>query len=237
VGGALRPPCLILREHFHGDLGQLIGQTPQVDLAGRRHLRLPLRGNGLDPFQGRVMANFVAQGRGVSYVPAQKATTEIVREWMLPYVGEEALDTCLRIFEASPLGSFEGAATALRLEGQNPDTDLKWNAIEHHLPKASHPFLSFVSFDTMEAVYGERVVDSMTGHLSSVRRNRDLFLGVVGETTRSTASLADFAHVHLRLENLDGTVVLYGEKPFTPLHVLSFDPTGGVPRAVLHPIA
>jgi len=132
---------------------------------------------------------------------------------------------------------FEGAASALRLEGQNPDTDLKWSAIEHHLPQANHPFLSYVSFDTMEAVYGERVVDSMTGHLSSVRRNRDLFVGVVGETTKSTASLADFAHVHLRVENLDGTVVLYGQKPFTGLYALSFDVGAGLPRAMLHPIA
>ena len=191
----------------------------------------------VDNLKLAVMANFVTQGRGVSYVPAQKATTEIIREWMAPYVGEDALDTCLRIFEASPLGSFEGAASALRLEGQNPDTDLKWSAIEHHLPQANHPFLSYVSFDTMEAVYGERVVDSMTGHLSSVRRNRDLFVGVVGETTKSTASLADFAHVHLRVENLDGTVVLYGQKPFTGLYALSFDVGAGLPRAMLHPIA
>ena len=191
----------------------------------------------LDNLKLAVMANFVAQERGVAYVPAQKATAEIVREWLSPFIGGPALDKYLRIFEASPLGSFEGSAGALRLEGQSVDTDLKWSALEHSLPEAKHPYLSFVAFDSLESVYGDRVLDAMTGHLSSVRRSRDVFLGIVGETNRSTGSLASFAHVHLRLENIDGTVVLYGQKPFTGLHVLSFDVGAGFPRAVLHPVA
>jgi len=191
----------------------------------------------VDHLKLAMLANFISQKRGVAYVPAQKATSEIVRDWVAPYTGEEPIDACLRIFEASPLGSFEGGAGALRLEGQNVDTDLKWTALEHNLPAAVHPFLSFVAFDTLESVYGDRVLYSMTGHLSAVRRNRDVFVGIVGDTSKSTQDLANLAHLHLVVENIDGSIVVYGQKPFTGLHVLSFDVEGGVPRAQLHPVS
>jgi len=69
-----------------------------------------------------------------------------------------------------------------------------------------------------------------------VRRERDLFIGLTTPLLASSQKLASMASQHLRVDNLDGSIVLYGEKPHTELYNLSFSYAGGVPRAVLTPI-
>jgi len=54
--------------------------------------------------------------------------------------------------------------------------------------------------------------------------------------TESSENLASMASQHVRMENLDGSIVLYGEKPHTELYNISFSYAGGVPKAVLTPI-
>lgn len=190
----------------------------------------------VDGLKVGLICNFAALGRGVAYVPAQKSSADIVRDWVAPYLPVVAFDQRVRVFESSPLGSLEGGKNALHMEGSNVDTDLKWSNVEYRLPGSKHPFLSFLAFDTLESVYGERVLEQMTGHLSAVRRTRDLFIGQVSPMTKSTEKLANQAHLHLKVQNVNGSILLFGQKPYTELFGLSFAHDTGVPRAVLTPI-
>ncbi len=190
----------------------------------------------VDAIKAGILCNFAALGRGVAYVPAQKSSAELVRDWLGPYVSEADFDDRVRVFESSPLGTLEGGKNALHMEGSNVDADMKWSNVEYRLPGSKHPFLSFVAFDTLESVYGEDVFDQMTGHLSSVRRSRDLFIGHVSPMTKSTQKLANLAHVHLRVQNVNGSILLFGQKPFTELFSLGLAYPRGVPNIVLTPI-
>jgi KaiC/GvpD/RAD55 family RecA-like ATPase len=190
----------------------------------------------MDYLRTAVVCNFATLGRGVAYVPARKATADIVRDGILPYIGEAAFDDHVRVFEIATLGSLESGKNALHMEGANVDTDLKWSNVEYHLPKAKHPFLSFASFDTLESVYGANALEEMTGHLSAVRRGGDIFVGVSNPMTASNEKLANLAHVHVRVENLGGTIILYGEKPHTGLYRMGFDVQSGRPKVTLAPI-
>ncbi len=183
-----------------------------------------------------LICNFAALERGVAYVPSAKASAEGVQDRADPYLRAGAFDQHVRVFESSPLGSLEGSKNALHMEGSNVDTDLKWSNVEYRLPNSKHPFLSFLAFDTLESVYGDSVLEQMTGHISSVRRGHDILIGKVSPLTKSTPKLANIAHVHVKLENQNGSIILFGQKPYTQLFNLALSYENGVPSAVLTPI-
>ncbi len=156
---------------------------------------------------------------------------------MSPHLASGAFETHVRVFEPASLGHGEQAANALPLEGSNAETDLKWSNVEYRLPKSGRPFLALMAFDTLESLYGERVLEMMSGVLASIRRARDLFVGFVTPQSASAPKLANLASAMLHVDSIQGSVILYGEKPYTGLYSLSFDWTSGFPEMRLLPIA
>ena len=134
------------------------------------------------------------------------------------------------------LGSGEVSRNALHMEGNNVDNDLKWSNVEYHLPKSTRPFLALMAFDTLESVYGDKVLEQMSGVFGSVRRSHDIFIGFVTPQSASAGKIANLASTVLHLDSINGSVVLYGEKPYTELFNLSWDWSAGFPEAVLRPI-
>ncbi|OGS51369.1 MAG: hypothetical protein A3K65_00635 [Euryarchaeota archaeon RBG_16_68_12] len=190
----------------------------------------------VDNLRLALICNFATMGRGVAHVPPRKSSLDLLREIVEPYVEPAVFDQHVRVFETTSLGGMEVPKGALHMEGSNVDTDLKWSNVEYHLPKSQHPFLSLLSFDTLESVYGEDVLDQLSGHIAAVRRQRDILVGFTTPLADSSQRLASIATQHVKVENLDGSIVLYGEKPHTGLHNLSFTYSGGRPVAVLTPI-
>ena len=190
----------------------------------------------VDWLRTSIICNFVSQGRGVAHVPPRKGSAEFLRELVSPHLPDGAFDVHVRVFEAATLGSADVSKTVLHMEGTNPDADLKWSNIEFQLPKSDRPFLALMAFDTLESVYNDRVLEQMSGVLAAVRRSNDVFVGFVTPQSASAAKLENIAHVVLHLDSVNGSVVLYGEKPYTELFNLSWDWSSGVPKAVLRPI-
>ena len=190
----------------------------------------------VDDLRTGFVANFVVQGRGVVHVPPRRGTAEAFKEVLSPYLEPGGFEASVRVFESSGLGSVDSPKGALHMEGQHPDSDLKWSNVEYHLPKASKPLLSLMSFDTLESVYGAKVLEQMSAHIASVRRARDIFVGLSNPLLASNDRLGSMAHVHVKVANLNGSIVLYGEKPFTEIFNLDFTYDGGVPKAELTPI-
>lgn len=189
-----------------------------------------------DLLRTAMVCNFVAQGRGVAHVPFRKGTAEHLDELTGPHLPANAFEGHVRVFETAALGAAEISRNALPMEGARVDADLKWNNVEHHLPKAKHPYLALMAFDTLESVYGDKVFEQMSGILSSIRRSKDVFVGFVTPKSASEEKLVNLAYVMLHVESLNGSVVVYGEKPYTELFSLSWDWSEGVPDARLRPI-
>ncbi len=190
----------------------------------------------VDWLRTAIVCNFVAQGRGVAHVPPRKGTSEFLRELVSPHLPAGTFEGHVQVFESVTLGSGEVSRNALHMEGTNVDNDLKWSNVEYHLPKSNHPYLALMAFDTLESVYGDKVIEQMSGVLGAVRRAHDVFVGIVTPQSVSAAKLANLANAVIHLESLNGTVVLYGEKPYTELFAVSWDWSGGVPSPVLRPI-
>lgn len=190
----------------------------------------------VDWLRTAMVCNFVAQGRGVAHVPPRKGSADFLRDMVSPHLPANAFETHVQVFESVTLGGGDFPKNALHMEGTNVDNDLKWSNVEYHLPKSTRPFLALIAFDTLESVYGDRVLEQMSGVLAAARRSDDVFVGFVTPQSASGSKLANLASLVVHIENLNGSVVLYGEKPYTELFALSWDWSAGVPEMVLRPI-
>ncbi len=190
----------------------------------------------VDWLRTAMVCNFVTQGRGVAHVPPRKGSADFLRELVSPHLSPSVFETHVQVFEPVTLGGGEVSKNALHMEGTNVDNDLKWSNVEYHLPKSVRPYLALIAFDTLESVYGERVLEQMSGVLASARRSGDVFVGFVTPQSASGSKLANLASTVIHMESVNGSVVLYGEKPYTELFAVSWDWSGGVPDMVLRPI-
>ena len=190
----------------------------------------------VDWLRTAMVCNFVVQGRGVAHVPPRKGSAEFLRELVSPHLPPNAFETHVQVFEPVTLGSGEVSKNALHMEGTNVDNDLKWSNVEYHLPRSTRPFLALIAFDTLESVYGDKVLEQMSGVLAAVRRSGDVFVGFVTPQSASGAKFTNLASTVIHVESLNGCVVLYGEKPYTELYAITWDWSGGAPEMVLRPI-
>jgi len=190
----------------------------------------------VDWLRTAIICNFVGLNRGVAHVPPRKGSTEFLRELVSPHLPSGSFDSHVRVFEAATLESADVSKTVLHMEGTNVDSDLKWSHVEFQLPKSERPFLALMAFDTLESIYGEKVIEEMSGVFSAVRRAKDVFVGFVTPQSASAAKLENLAYVVLHIDVVNGSVVVYGQKPYTELFNLSWDWSAGVPKAQLRPI-
>ncbi len=232
---AVADPSRDLVSTGHEDLDLLVGGIPKGGVwALEVGSNVPSR--YVDGLLLGLVANFAAQGRGVAFLPPRKSNAEGIREALEPLVGAEGMQEALVILEAAPVGSLEAPARVMQLEG-TMENDLKWSAVEFHLAKAKHPFLSLMAFDALEAFYPSKdIIGGLTGHMAALRRKGDIFVGVGYQQGRSTGGLSTTASVHLRVENLDGTILLYGEKPYTGIFHLGFEAVDGKLKVRLTPM-
>ena len=73
-------------------------------------------------------------------------------------------------------------------------------------------------------------------HLSSIKRHQAVFVGFTTPSTASNDRMADLATVHLRLERIGGTPVLYGEEPFTECNAVTYEENDGWGQLRLTPL-
>ncbi len=216
-------------------LDRILGGLPQGRVTAFEISNL-VPADYVDWLRAAMVCNFVAQGRGVAHVPPRKGSADFLRDLVSPHLPPTAVEGHVQVFESVTLGSGEVSRNALHMEGTNVDNDLKWSNVEYHLPKSTRPFLALMAFDTLESVYGDKVLEQMSGVLGAVRRSGDVFVGFVTPGSVSSAKLANLASTVIHMESLNGSVVLYGQKPYTELFAVSWDWSGGVPEMVLRPI-
>ncbi|MFP4545858.1 MAG: ATPase domain-containing protein [Methanomassiliicoccales archaeon] len=169
-----------------------------------------------------LVLNFAASGRGVLWSPLRRSSPEGMRRLVthgLPQGGFDALVKVPAI--ASQLDSFE-ADFVLPVEGSDASADLDWRTVEYRMQGAQRPILSLMGFDTIESIYGRMVMDQLMDHLASVKNRGEVFVGLVPPSSRSRKQLADLANNHVKIERIGGTILLYGEEPFTECNVISF---------------
>lgn len=107
-----------------------------------------------------------------------------------------------------------------KIEGQDLASDLRWDSIKYLLRGGSGPYLSLMGLDALESVYGP-IAPKLSNHIDTMRRGGHLVVLEATDQSQGLGALAHHARLHLRIENLNGSVILRGKKPSTICHSLS----------------
>ena len=170
------------------------------------------------------IANFASQRRGVIWLPMKQVSAEHVRNQMSVAIHPNLFDKCVRIPEQAFQTEPTRSNYIFHVEGSDAGADLKWDTITYSLKSAEAPYLTLLGFDTLESIYGESVMEHLTEHIAALKRTGGVFMALTSPSTRSTKKLIDLSTIHLKLERIDGILVLYGEEPYTECNALSLEP-------------
>lgn len=172
--------------------------------------------------ESALVSNFVSLGRGVMWVPMRKASAENARAKIARFVPDDRIDQLVRIPEKADQMTSAGGCV-VPIEGANAFSDFKWQNVEYSLNGSKGPVLVLMGFDTMQSIYGNDVSDQLMDFLAMVRRNHGIFVALAPSSSAATDRLADLATTHIKIDRIGGTVLLYGEEPFTECYALDYE--------------
>jgi len=170
--------------------------------------------------EASLVSNFVSQNHGVIWMPLRKASAESARNRVVGSIAKDSFDRLVRIPELATNMGTNWSQSLMPIEGSHAGSDLKWQNIVYALQGAEAPYLSLLGFDSLESIYGGQVMGQLLDHLAAIRRNNGLFVGMVSASTASAQRLADLATVYVKIERIGGTVVIYGQEPFTECNAM-----------------
>jgi len=171
----------------------------------------------------QLIGDFLSKKRGVIWFPLFAANYEALEKHMRRMVSKEVLNGCLKVLDHDgPLDkNFEFCSV---IEGSDAAQDLRLNSLRFMLSRSAvEPYLSVLGFDSLEALYGEDVLPETYMHLEAMKRSGNVVLAEATVSSHSLKQLSHQARIHLKLESLDGTVMIYGQKPPTPYYYLDFE--------------
>jgi hypothetical protein len=178
-------------------------------------------GEVISVLEQSLVANFASQRRGVIWLPMKQVSAEAVRSQLTRAVHPNLFDKCIRIPEMAYQAEQSASNFILHVEGSDAGADLKWETVTYSLKTADMPFLTLLGFDTLESIYGDGVMDGLTEHIAALKRSGGIFVALTSPSTRSNKKLVDLSTMHLKLERIDGVLMLYGEEPYTECNAVS----------------
>lgn len=182
-----------------------------------------------------LVSDFLSKKRGVVWYPMNSIDYSLLDRQMAALVPKDRIAKGLRVLDSSGIaeGSYPFVTT---IEGSEVSHDLRWDSLRYMLSGASSPYLSLLGYDALEAQYGQDVLAEAFGHIDSARRDGQVVVAEATQASKSLLSLAHQAQMHVKLESMEGAVMLCGQKPFTPYYHLEFEFEDGVPNARLVPM-
>lgn len=183
-----------------------------------------------DIIQDAMVASFAHRGNGVAWIPSRKASYDMLHDRISGMIGEDRFEKNVRIFEHSSAAPTD-VPYLISLEGNKLLTDLKWETIEYNLSECNHPFLSLLGFDILESMYGndedKGFLDGLVEHVGAIRRGNHVMVAqALSSSTTYLQWLSDISLLHIKLENIEGTVMMYGMKPYTQFFGMMPDSDG-----------
>jgi KaiC/GvpD/RAD55 family RecA-like ATPase len=173
----------------------------------------------LERMEAALVEEHLRQGRGVLWYPQRTLDHGSL--------SERLHDAPLETLHVLDVSEADGSRPFVKkMEGADLANDLRWDSLKYLLKDSKEPYLSLLGLDALESVYG-KVIPKLMQHVDLMRRGGHL---VVLEATDGSAGLEALSHqarLHIRLENLNGSVLLRGIKPTTICYCL--DLTGGTP--------
>ncbi|HDM36466.1 MAG TPA: hypothetical protein ENG09_04350 [Candidatus Syntrophoarchaeum butanivorans] len=191
----------------------------------------------------QTIANFIHQENPVIVFPTGEMSPKGMKANAYLYGFEDRLNEMMKFVEFAYLPEnvgFEEEYVCTIEPGDLMEDVSRWEEMWNRMrDETGNPVLSMVGFDVLDYIYStkEELLKLMSIFARSTADASTLTIAVGRDSTEEINKyLADISNIHLRLEALSGSVVIYGVKPRTELYYLRLDVSGGYPRVKLEPI-
>jgi KaiC/GvpD/RAD55 family RecA-like ATPase len=190
------------------------------------------------PLPQSIEMNFLSNGCGVFILPSGSRPAYVIKNNLLPYFPEEVLRKSLRIAQYDLGGSTDPCFVHLEKNSLEKTVESVISAMEEMKGTDNRPCFYFIGMDTVEAVNGREVADPMGIKLrENMRRSGDLtLLAMRTGSEELTRDLNKSCDLHLRLEEMDRTLVMHSIKPPSELFHVEYNHASGYPSIHLLPI-
>lgn len=177
-------------------------------------------------------ANFINQGGAAFIIPYSIFSSQNVGESLKAYVGESVLNERVRVAEFNQ--ALPDERWRVKLSGRLLEDLAVFNLTWAELAAISSARVLKYDFDKAVQLYGE------TGGLpglaeigAGIRDSRALSVGVISRPTNLREELLRAVDYHLKMQTVNGSLLIYGVKPITNVHGVRFGFERGYPRLYL----
>jgi KaiC/GvpD/RAD55 family RecA-like ATPase len=214
LGGGLRKASFVLLE---------IGKTVGPDW----HL----------PMMTSIRCNFLVNGGCIFATASGGSTSRLILDAMKLHVDPALMESRVTIVSEREVAE---QSSVTRVSEQTLETRSKAiSGVIRELKgiKANRPCCLTLSIDGEELRRGSRAALKLAlDVLAKVRATGDVAIALVTPSTTITQSLSDVCDLHLQLEEVNGCLLLYGKRPPTILHAVTYDYSNGYPQVQLTPL-
>ena len=181
--------------------------------------------------------NFLANGCAMFILPSGNRPPQVIKENLLPYFPEELLQKSLRIAQYNLGGAKDGCFVRLDLASPDETADKVRSAIKEIKGEQNRPCIFFIGMDTVRSSMGQETLDPLgIGLADFVSRNGDLAIYTVKFGSDLIRDLNNTCDLHLKLEELDRTLVIHSLKPPSELYHVEYDYSMGYGQVKLRAI-
>ena len=185
-----------------------------------------------------LVASLVQHNIPVMIIPCQGEPVEELERWIIPFVGEERFNACVKILEVEEAASGKPYIVKIPRGDASQAHQIASKTVKQLREKlGSEDLALIIGVDTVEHVYDPQTVYQFLSQLSILSRTRNfLVLAIVKYGQKLIRTLCHMATTHFKLENIEGTTVIYGLIPRTEMYVMTVNTEKGYVETRLIPI-
>ncbi len=179
-----------------------------------------------------IRANFINQGGACFIVPTGGFSSDTVAESLSGYTGWEAIEKRVRIMEYNP--ALPPKKWRTQLKGKLSEDVKTFMHSWQELRSTTSDVMLNVDLDKIAQMYGEEWAHPEFSDMGAgIKDSGALYIAVASRETKLREESLRSAEYHLKVRNVDGSLVLYGVKPFTSVYGVSLNFDLGYPSLKL----
>jgi KaiC/GvpD/RAD55 family RecA-like ATPase len=179
-----------------------------------------------------IISNCVNQGGASAIIPSSTISSQNVADMLGRCVGEKALEERVRIVEFNR--ALPPQKWRLQVKGDLEDDAKLFEECWKELSRLSSSIVLASDFDKIAQIYGEDLFLPGLADLGSVIRDSGaLNIGIASRPTKLREDFLRTADYHVKMQNINGTLTIYGTKPFTNVYGATFSFPKGFPQLSL----
>lgn len=182
--------------------------------------------------------NFIANGGCCIIIPPMGTTPEMSLESRLRHLPRQTLESSFRVASYGEVPSKDPCLFTINPTSPTSAFQTFFD-VEKKLARvgdARRPVLSIMGMDSVEMGLGEDVGNVTARGLARTKSYGDAGILLVRDSTKSKESVADMVDVSLKLDQIDGALVLYFLKPPSRIYHVTYDYSRGQPSVRLTPV-